>query len=491
MTDRVFQTAGKALLWQIVQFVGVQAIFLARLPILARLLLPEDFGLLTIAVTAVGFLLNVTELGMAPALIQGREVNERQYNVAWTIGIVRALAICGSVLLAAPFLGQVFREPRASPILRVLAFRPLLDALASVKTAQLNRNLSFRPLAVMALAGALASTVVSIALATTLGVWALVAGDLAKSLSLLVASYLVAPHQPHLLIDLSALGSLIRFGRWVFVTGLMVAAGSYVLRVVISRRLGVAELGLYYLGGQIGFLPAEVAGQMIGAVAFPLFSRLQSDARQASRAFRALLTGASALLFPACALIVALAPTLVQAVLGPRWVGTASVIRVLALVSLVGTLGEVTVPVLKGFGQPYRIFAIEALQSVLIGGLAWWLAGRYGLLGAALAWLPAVALSQLLSMIFVRRVLWRPFAGLAMTISTIVLSATLGALVSLAVAHLVLGLVGFALAAALGVIVTGALLWFADRRFALGLLDVLEQAYPQIGQWIGRSALGQ
>jgi PST family polysaccharide transporter/lipopolysaccharide exporter len=483
--------AGRALLWRVVQFVGVQAIFLVRLPILARLLLPEDFGLLTIAVTAVGFLLNVTELGMAPALVQGQDVNERQYHVAWTVGILRASAICGTILLAAPLLGQLFGEPRATPVLRALAFRPLLDALASVKTAQLNRDLSFRPLAVMALAGALASTSVSIALAAVLGVWALVAGDLAKSLSLLVASYLVSSYRPHLLLDPSSLGPLVRFGRWVFLTGVLVMAGGYVLRVVISRRLGVADLGLYYLGGQIGFLPAEVAGQIIGTVAFPLFSRLQGDPRRASRVFRALFAGTSALLLPACVLVIALAPALVNTILGPRWVGTASVIRVLALVSLVGTLGEVTAPVLKGFGQPYRIFAIEAVQSLLIGSLSWWLAGRYGLLGAALAWLPAVALSQVLSVIFVRRILWQPFAGLGAVMLTIAVATGIGALAALTGVRLVPGFVGFALATTLGVLVTGALLWVADRRFALGLLDSLRQVYPQIGRWSGRSVLGQ
>jgi O-antigen/teichoic acid export membrane protein len=298
---------------------------------------------------------------------------------------------------------------------------------------------------------------------------------------------LAAPHRPRFLLERSALGPLVRFGRWVFFTGLIVMAGSYLLRIIISRRLGVTELGLYYLGGQIGFLPAEVTGGMIGAVAFPLFSRLQSDARQAGRVFRKLLVGVSALLFPVCALIITLAPSLVQIVLGPRWAGTASVIRLLALVSLVGTVGEVTAPVFKAFGQPYRIFVIEAMQSVLIGGLAWWLAGRYGLVGAALAWLPAVLLSQVLSIAFVRHILWRPFAGLATSMSIIVLSAACGALVALAATELFSGIVGFSLAVVCGLTITVALLWFADRRFDLGFVDLLQKVYPQIGVWIGRS----
>jgi hypothetical protein len=157
-----------------------QAGLFLRLLILARLLTPDDFGLVAIAVTSIGFFLSVTDVGMIPALVQGDEVDEKQYNAAWTVGVLRAAAIAVIVFFATGLIATVFAEPRAIPIIQVLALRPLLDALNSIKVADLTRRLQFRPLATYKLAEALVATLTSILLAASWGVWALVAGVLGR-----------------------------------------------------------------------------------------------------------------------------------------------------------------------------------------------------------------------------------------------------------------------------------------------------------------------
>jgi O-antigen/teichoic acid export membrane protein len=262
-------------------------------------------------------------------------------------------------------------------------------------------------------------------------------------------------------------------------------AGSYVLRVVISRQLGAAELGLYFLGAQLAFLPLEVASEVVGPVAFPLFARLQSNVRQTTRAFRTVLTGMSALLFPVCALIIALAPTLVQEILGPRWAGTVPVIRILALVSMIGVFGEATVPVLSGLGQPYKVTIIEGVQSSLIILFVPGLVGRFDLTGAALAWLPAIVVAQVFSAAVVQRILFRPFDGLVAPMLVITAASGVGAVVAIGVDNIVPGLAGFVVANLLAVAIIGVLLWASDRRFALGLADDLGRAFPQVATLVG------
>jgi O-antigen/teichoic acid export membrane protein len=410
--DGLAKLAGTALLWRAIELAGVKIIFLVRLLILARLLSPDDFGLLAIAMTAIGFLLSITDFGMVPALVQRSELNKQHYNAAWTVIVVRAAGIAAIVFLAAPLIANVFNEPRAIPILQVLSIRPLLEASASIRIADLIRDLEFRSLAFVKLSEGVINTIIAIGLARYFGVWALVWGALAGTTAYLVMSYLLAPHRPSLLFDFKAIQPLIRFGRWIFLTGLIAVFGGLTLRVVISRQLGTAQLGLYFLAASLAFLPSEVATKVAGYVAFPLYARLQSDIQQATRAFRAMLTGMSAILFPVCFLIIVLAPSIVQNILGPRWEGTVPVIRILALVSMIGVLGEATVPILNGLGQPYKVTILETVQSLLIIILVWGLAARYGLIGAVLAWLPAIMVSQVFSVVFVKRILWRPFSAL-------------------------------------------------------------------------------
>ena len=480
MKDTSLKQAGSALVWRVIQLGGIKVIFMVRLLVLAWLLVPEDFGLLAIATTAVGFLVKITDLGMIPALVQSPEAEKRHYNAAWTVNVTRALLISGIVFLAAPFIAQIFAEPRAVPIIRALTLRPLFEASASIGIATLTRDLEFRPLSMLKLAEAVVNTIISIALARSFGVWALVAGTLAGSMSYLLLSYILAPHRPGFAFDQSAIRPLIRFGRWIFLTSLIVMAGNYILQIVISRQLGTAELGLYVLAAQLAFLPAEVAGEVVGSVTFPLFARLQSDIRQVVQAFRTTLIGLSTLLFPACALLIVLAPTLVQEILGPRWEGTAPVIRVLALVSLIGVFGDVTGPIFQGLGQPYKVTVIEIVQSLLLIAFVWSLTSRYGLAGAALAWLPRVIISQIISLIFVRQLLPRPFAGLGAVMLLIIVASGTGAIVALTIDLIFPGLAGFILASVLAVISAVGLLWISDRHFALGLIDDLGQVFPQI-----------
>jgi O-antigen/teichoic acid export membrane protein len=488
MSRALASSAGTALLWKAVQLFGAKLIFLVRLLVLSYLLGPEEFGLIAIALAAIGFLLAVTDFGMSAALVQHGENGNDHFHVAWSVGVIRALAIAIGVFAAAPLIAALFDESRAVDLLRVLCLVPVLDALASIKTAELARRLDFRPLAVIGLGQALANTVAAVGLAHMIGVWALVVGALTGSATQLVLSYFVAPYRPRLLLDARALQPLIRFGRWIFLTGLIAELGGMLLKVVIARRLSTADLGLYYLAASIATLPAQAASELIGTVAFPLYARLQTDLRRLTLAFRTILTGMGMLLLPVSALLIALAPTLVETVFDARWTGSGPIIQIILLSGIIGLLGEATVPLLKGVGQPYRIAVLEVIQSALIIVLVWGLTGRFGLVGAALAMLLSVAASQGVSVLFVKRLLDRPFGGLTARAATLFGSALGSAAVALALVRLPWGVTGLAVAATAGAAVGAGILWCADRRFELGLIQDFTRAFPQVAVLFGLSA---
>ncbi|MGH2536479.1 MAG: oligosaccharide flippase family protein [Candidatus Promineifilaceae bacterium] len=485
MSGDLVQRAGSALAWQTIQLGGLKLIFLLRLLILARLLRPDDFGLLTIAASAIGFMLSLTNFGIVEALVQGAVVNERGYNSAWTVTLGRALVVTAGVFLAAPLAAEIFSEPRSVELIRVLAFRPLLDALASAKVAGLTRDLHFRPLAALRLSEALANTVISIALALPLGVWSLVIGTLAGSITRLVISYRVAPHRPRIILDAAAIRPLLQFGRWIYFSSLIAMAGGNILRIAIARQLGAAELGLYYLASQIAFLPAEVASEVVGSVAFPLYARLQRNVQLAARVFRTFFSGMAALLYPASMLIIALAPSLEAGVLGPQWVGTAPIMRILALVSMIGLFGNATRPILRGLGQPQRATAVGLVQYALLVMLVWWLAGRFGAVGAAAAWLPAVAASQVISALFMTRLFPGSLGGLRSPLVAVVFASAAGGMAAYGLDRIGPGLASLILAIAAGSLVSYILLWLLERRFSLGFGHNLAHFFPQIARRVG------
>ena len=468
------------MVWKLVQMGGVKMIYLVRLLVLAILLAPEDFGLVAIAVTATGFLFNITNFGMVSALVQSKEMDDEKYDAAWTFDFCRSFVLVMVTVTTAPLIADIFAEPRAVPIIQILAVRPFIEAMTSIRMAGLNRNLVFRPLAVSYIVEAIVNTSLSILFARTWGVWALVAGTIGGTIGMVITSYYFAPYRPRLLLKWATIKPLINFGRWIFATNLIVLTSGYLLRVLITRQFGSAGLGIYVLASQLAFLPGDVAGEAVGAVAFPLFARLQNEIQQATRVFRALFSGLAAVLYPICALIMVLAPSLTQDILGPDWAGTEDVISILAVVVMIGIFGEAAVSLFKGFGQPYRITVLELIQSSFTLAFVWILTKPFGLAGAALAWLPTILFSQLLSALFLQKILDNPFRGLERPFLAIVVATGLCVATAVLTKSIIPGMVGFLAAITGGILVAGASLWGADRLYNLGFARNLVLAFPQI-----------
>jgi O-antigen/teichoic acid export membrane protein len=472
--------AGSALFWKGVQLSVTKFLYFARLLILARLLAPDDFGLFAIAAVVLGVLLTLSDLGIGPALVHKDEVDRRDYVVAWTLEILRALMISGLLLISAPFVAELFGEPRAVNIIRALALRPILVALASIQLAKLNRGLEFRTLAALKLPAAFIDLVVAVSLAKTLGVWAMVIGILAGEVATVIIAYTRRPWRPGFSLRRENVLQLVTFGRWIFLTGVIALAGGTVLQAVISRKLGTAELGLFYMALQLANLPSEVTDQVITPVAFPLYARLRTNRQRVSRAFRTIYVGMSAFLVPTYALLIVLAPSLTSSILGPDWAGTAPVIQILAGAGLISVLSDAAVPLLNGLGQPYKVTILESVQSFIVIVSVWYLAEEYGVVGAASALLPALFVLQFMAATFLRATLGPPLTYLLPPIVAIVLASVGGAILAVSMDRLFSGIGGFIAAALGGALFVFLIVWSCDRRLGFGIQDDVLLAFPQL-----------
>jgi O-antigen/teichoic acid export membrane protein len=487
VSESLVSRTGSALLWNGVGLAVTRLISLVRFIILARLLSPEDFGLLAIAWVAIELLLTVTDLGMVNALVQRAEVDEAQYDTAWTVGLVRALVVAAVVAAGAPLIADLYGEPRAAAILPVLGLAPVLAATASIKVAELTRNLQFRKVALIRMPEAATEAAVSIALAPLLGVWALVVGVLAANAARVALSYLLAPYRPRISFQQGAAGSLFRFGRWLFAVGILGLAGDALLRGVIARRLGTAELGVFYLALRLVMLPLLSVETAVGTVGMPVHARLQADAPRRTRALQASLVGMLALLVPGYAVLVALAPSLVHDVLGSRWAGAEQPIRVLAVGAAIRTIAAACEPMAVGSGRPQLAAALAALRLVLLAGFGWVLAGSAGLVGAAAAWLVTEAVVAVGWVLSAARMVVHPITGLGAQVFAVLSAAALAALTALGLDRLAPGLLGVVAAASTALLAAAVMLWWLDRRLDTGLVEALARMFPAVAGRLARA----
>jgi O-antigen/teichoic acid export membrane protein len=168
-------------------------------------------------------------------------------------------------------------------------------------------------------------------------------------------------------------------------------------------------------------------------------------------------------------------------VLGDRWIGTTEIMQILVLASLAGLLGDSLVPLLQGTGRPEKIVTVDAFQLVMIAGLGWGMIGAFGVVGAGMAYLTSIILSQFLIVYILYKTIEKPFSGFLSSLLAMVIVALIGAVVAFSMMALIPGAFGVGLAAFVaGLTAIGAGLVF-DRYFDLGLLKILSEPFPQLG----------
>ena len=485
MSKDLARRAGGALIWRGLAEGAEKIIFLARLFILARLLAPEDFGLLAIGMVALTLTLRLTDFGVVAALIQAPATDKRHLDTAWTISVLRGVGIATLLLVAAPWIADAFGDPRATDIIRALALTALLQAAASIQVAKLNRELRFRGLAAIRLSGAIVNTAVAIVLAPSLGVWAMVWGAIAGEFVFMVVSYLVAPYRPRFSFSDKAAKGIARFGRWIFLIGIISVATDSAIRWIIANRLGVAELGLYFMAWRLAYLPMQLISELANEVAFPVYAQLQSNREKAAAAFRGLLVSVAAILVPTCLVFAWLVPELVQHVLGDGWRGTVGVMRLLILTSVLMLLSESLGPVLKGLGRPAGIAAMETLHLLIIGGLGWVLVGALGLPGAGVAWIVAVLAAQFMAARYAYEIFSEPFYGLARPLLAIAAASVLATAVAAVIVGSFPGIVGLVAGILASASMAGTAMLLLDRRFGLGILRTFLGPFPALRRFVG------
>ncbi len=479
------EQAGNALLWRGFGVVAEKLIFLVRLFVVARLVAPEDFGLFAIGMTAIAVLTKLTDFGLVPALIQRGAREKLMLDTAWTVRLVRAGSINMILFIAAPLVADAFGDDSATNIIRALALATLVDAAASIEIATLTRRLHYRALTTIQIGNALANTVVSVYLASALGAWALVVGTIAGSLAYVIGSYVVAPYWPTLRFSRVSAEHLLRFGRWIFIAGVVGVISETVLRWVISTQLGLAELGLFFVAARLAFLPTQLTGAVFHEVAFPVYTRVQHDQRKLTLAFRTTLLGMAVLLLPLSAVLLVLVPGIVEHVLGESWQGATQITQLLLIASVVGMFGDAFRPLMEGIGHPGRVLYMDVARVAVLLSTIWLATQYWGLIGAGWAFLAAVGIAQVVALVIVRQTLGSPFSGLLPAFLGVISVASAAAVIAAVLAGGMPNALGLAVAVVASALVAVALGVAVDRVLQLGLLKTSVEAFPGFATALG------
>ena len=370
--------------------------------ILARLLSPNDYGLMAMVVVLTGIGEVLRDFGLSSAAIQARSLTAEQRNNLFWINSAIGVALALALFVIAPALAAFYDEPRLTLIARVLAITFLLNGIATQYRAQLNRGLHFGALAVVDILGMASGLAVGLLMALEgYNYWALVGQQLALSAATLVTLLLAARWLPGLPRRSAPMGDLLRYGSNLMGTQLIGYATRNLDSLIIGYRFGAESLGLYSKSYQLSMLPLNQINAPATTIALPVLSRLQ---QQPERYDQFLLHGQTLMLHLIVSVLVfaaALAEPLILLVLGPQWQAAVPVFRILAVAGIfqAASYASYWVFLSKGLTPLHLRFTLVS-RPVLIGCIL--LGALWGVPGVAITVAGGMGVLWLWGLFFLR-----------------------------------------------------------------------------------------
>lgn len=418
--------------WSAVSQIGGQGVDLVTTVILARLLLPSDFGLMAMAMVVIGLLELFKDLGTSATVIQRENLSQSLLaSIFWinvTFGILTTLLI----YFLAPTAASFYDDPRVIAVLQALSITFIVSGVSILQRAILLRNFAFHTLAKIEIGATLCGAIVGIGSAFLgAGVWSLVSRSLVNVAVTTVWLWFSTKWRPRLLFDWVEVKSVSAYSLYLTGTNVLDFLERNSDNLIIGKFLGAQALGYYTLAYNLMLYPIRSISWTLGRVMFPVYSRMQDDNLMFGRAYFKIAGAIALVSFPAMIGLMAVSNLLVPTFFGSQWQPVILLLMILAPVGLVQSITTTAGTIYRAKGRTDLEFR-WGIGSVVLHVIAFLIGVQWGLIGVAVAYMmvvmiltfPWLAISFRLINLRLRdmgSVLWRPFLSSLFMLATVTL----------------------------------------------------------------------
>ncbi len=387
------------------------ALFLTRVTgfvtsiVLARLLIPDMFGIVTMANVAITMIGVIRELGFGAAYIQrqtkGKEEERILANTTFLVGFVLNLSLFLACSTLSPTIAGFFKVRELENVLKILFSVFLIDAISTVPNLILQKRLEFGRLALCEIINSFSNALIAVPLALMgFGVWSLVYGQLGSKLISTITSFKLSRWHPRLEFSIPMAKEQFAYGKFMWAFVVLSAIGDAVDKVIIGKVLGAASLGYYGLAFNLSNLPATNITSLVNQITFPAFSKVQNDRAKLKSAFIKTLSHVAIISMPIAFGILAIAENLVVVVCGKKWLPAVPLIKILVFYGMSMSISSLTGPIFKAIGKPNVMLYTSILHHLVKIALLFFLID-YGAVGICYAVVIPLFLSAVIAFILV------------------------------------------------------------------------------------------
>ena len=433
---------GFGLIWMAIATISSKGLSLLRKLILARLLVPDDFGLVAYASLTIGVLELFKEMGFSSALIYRRDDVDEAADTTFVAVIASSILLYAMAWVAAPYIARFFRNEQLTMVLRVLSISLVTSSVSQVPLTLMARTMGFRNKVIPEMISGFIGSAISVVLALMgYGVWSIVYGTLITSSVLMVLVWFFCPWRPKFRLHRTVARELWHYGRHIVGSQMLVFLITNIDDLVVGRLKGDAALGTYGLAYELSNLPATHMSRIVGRVMFPAFSRVQDDLVRLTKVFFQSLKFVSMAAFPIAIITMVFARDFIVVAYGKKWFQTVEPLQLLAVYGLARAVAVNMGNVFKAGGKPKWLLYIASWRLVTMAALLYPAIRWRGITGVAALSAAVAVVDFFLSMYLTNRVIHAPWRRYAQILLPMLVASVVTALAGYRVYKWIEGLI--------------------------------------------------
>ena len=373
------------MVWSAIDRFGSMAMSFASNLVLARLLMPDDFGvigMLHIFIAISGaFMIG----GFGDAIIQKKDATHTDYSTVFIWNMVLSVFFYVVLFFSAPAIARFYNMPSLCEVLRVYGLVLILVALSVVQNAILRKELRFKALSIRNLSASFVALVVGVVMAYLgFGAWSLVASALVNQMMNVILVWGISSWRPSLVFNKNSFKDLFAFGGMMMLTSLVDKTYANLQGLLIGKWYSASELGYYTQASKLENIPTGSLSHIVSSVSFPVFSKLQNDKDKLLYGLRKNIKAITYLNFPLCVVLLIIAKPLIELLYGAKWDPSAPYFQLLCISGMLYAMNSLNGSIVKALGKGKLFFTIHIIQRVI--GLALMFLGiRYSVKGLLMA----------------------------------------------------------------------------------------------------------
>lgn len=354
-------------IWTYGQQFGTQFISFIVSVFLARILLPEEFGLIGMITILMGIGTTLFDGGMTSSLIRSESLEDSDYSTVFIFNFAVSISVYILMIISAPLIANFYHQPTLTSIIRVYGLSFVFSAFGSVQNTILTKELNFKKQAILNIPSIIFGGVVAILMANLdFGVWSLVAMTLCNTFLLSLLLWLSSPWKPKLIFTYEKFKKHFNYGYKLTISGILDIVFTNIYQIIIGRFFSAKLVGYYTRANQLMMMPVGNVSTALNKVAFPLFAKMQDDIHRLKNAYKKIMLIVLYVVNPIIVLMVILAKPLIVFLFTEKWIEIVPIFQIVCLSGVLYPLHLYNLLILQVKGRSDLFLKLEIIKKILM-----------------------------------------------------------------------------------------------------------------------------